>query len=165
MRGVAVADAPRTVCEDEGVASGRIYSVGYEGLTLPALVERLVQSKVTVLFDVRLNAVSRRKGFAKKALAAGLAEAGIDYVHEPLLGNPPENRYSFRSGDGSEGRRLMRAQLENGSRAAVEALAARAAGDRVAVLCVERDRHSCHREVVTDMVVELQPKVEVLHLL
>lgn len=147
------------------MATGRIYSVGYEGLTLAGLVERLVQSRVTVLFDVRLNAVSRRKGFSKKALAAGLGDVDIEYVHDSLLGNPPENRDSFRSGDGAEGRAAMRTRLENGSRGAVDALAARAVRERVAVLCVERDRRACHRDVITDMVVELEPEIEVLHLL
>lgn len=147
------------------MAAGRIYSVGYEGLTLSGLVERLVQSKVTVLFDVRLNAVSRRTGFSKKALATGLANAGIEYLHAPLLGNPPENRDSFRAGNGSAGRAAMRARLENGSRGAVEDLAARAVRERIAVLCVERNRRTCHRDVITDMVVELEPEIEVLHLL
>lgn len=147
------------------MAKGRIYSVGYEGLTLSSLVERLLQSKVSLLVDVRLNAVSRRPGFSKKALTAGLEKAGIGYVHEPLLGNPVENRDSFRIGDGEAGRRAMRKRLENGSRSAVEELVASARRARVAVLCVERDRNSCHRQVITDMVEELEPEIEVLHLL
>lgn len=143
----------------------RIYSVGYEGLALSGLVERLAHSKVKLLFDVRLNAVSRRPGFSKKALSAALEQAGIRYVHEPLLGNPPENRGSFRQGDGSAGRAAMRKRLENGSRGAVDALIAEVRSAHVAVMCVERDRNSCHRHVITDMVEELDPEVEVLHLL
>lgn len=45
-----------------GQVAGRIYSVGYEGIEVDALAERLAQSRVSVLVDVRLNAVSRRKG-------------------------------------------------------------------------------------------------------
>jgi uncharacterized protein (DUF488 family) len=144
---------------------GRIYSVGYEGLTLTGFIERLVQSQVSVLVDVRLNAVSRRPGFSKKALAAGLEAAGIRYVHEPLLGNPQENRDSFREGDGTSGRSVMRTRLENGSRSAVDALVAETRSARVAVMCLERDPHSCHRQVITEMVEELEPEIEVLHLL
>src|SRR6266568_5826885 len=147
------------------VTRGRIYSVGYEGLTLSGLVERLAQSKVEVLFDVRLNAVSRRQGFSKRALSAGLEQAGIRYVHEPLLGNPPENRDSFRQGDGTEGRAAMRRRLQNGSRDALDALISEATSAPVAVMCVERDRNSCHRQVITDLVEELHPEIEVLHLL
>jgi len=148
------------------MAKPRIYSVGYEGLDVRGLVERLAQSRVRALIDVRLNAVSRRKGFSKSALAAALEEADIRYLHDPRLGNPAENRESFQRGDGSAGRSNMRHRLENGSREALEELIALASGEkRIAVLCVERDRSRCHREVVTDMAQELDPEIEVLHLL
>lgn len=153
------------VCEDERVPGGRIYSVGYEGLTLAGLVERLVQSRVTVLIDVRMNAVSRRPGFSKRALGSALEVAGVRYVHEPLLGNPVENRDSFRLGDGGAGRAAMRGRLENGAGPALHQLVDTARSARVAVLCVERDRSRCHRQVITDMAQELDPEIEVLHLL
>jgi hypothetical protein len=35
--------------------AGRIYSVGYEGLTVDGLVERLTGARVSVVVDVRLN--------------------------------------------------------------------------------------------------------------
>ena len=147
------------------MTGGRIYSVGYEGLGLQGLVERLVQSRVALLVDVRLNAVSRRRGFSKNALATALEKAGIAYVHEPLLGNPSENRDSFRAGDGILGRAVMRERLENGSRPAVNVLLNSARSLRVAVMCVERDWRNCHRQVITDMVEELDPEIKVLHLL
>jgi uncharacterized protein (DUF488 family) len=145
--------------------TGRIYSVGYEGMTVDAMIERLVGSKVTTLVDVRLNPSSRRPGWSRKALTASLDEAGITYVHEKLLGNPPENRDSFRRGDGEEGREAMRERLSNGSAPALDRLIEMASGDRVAVLCVERERERCHRQVVTDMVQEKDPTIEVLHIL
>jgi uncharacterized protein (DUF488 family) len=145
--------------------AGRIYSVGYEGLEVDALAERLAQSKVTVLVDVRLNAVSRRKGFSKKALAAALERSGIGYIHEPELGNPQDNRSSFRDGDGSDGRALMRARLTNGSGPALRRLVDLARDGRIAVLCVERDRLRCHRDVITEMAQELEPSIEVVPVL
>lgn len=120
--------------------SGRIYSVGYEGLTVAALVDRLSSAQVTTLVDVRLTPSSRRPGFSKKSLSAALEAADIAYVHERLLGNPPENRDSFRKGDGTDGRRHMRELLDNGSGEALQRLVDLADGDRIAVLCVERKR-------------------------
>jgi uncharacterized protein (DUF488 family) len=145
--------------------AGRIYSVGYEGFKADSLAERLASANVTVVVDVRLNPVSRKPGFSRKALTAALARVGIAYEHEPDLGNPPDNRDSFRRGDGEEGRRRMREILENGSRTAVERLVERARGDRVAVLCVERDRTRCHRLVITEIVQEIDPTIEVLEVL
>ncbi len=144
---------------------GRIYSVGYEGLNAQGLVERLTGSQVATIVDVRMTPASRKPGFSKKALAAALQQAGIGYVHEPDLGNPPDNRESFRQGDGEEGRRRMRARLENGSGPALRRLIDRAQVERVAVLCVERERARCHRTVIIDMAVELEPELEVLHIL
>ncbi len=43
---------------------------------------------VARLADVRAVAASRKRGFSKTALAAGLAEAGIGYTHLRGLGTP-----------------------------------------------------------------------------
>ena len=150
--------------DDLGVA-GRIYSGGYEGMTLDALVDRLASAHVSVLFDVRLNAVSRKPGFSKKRLTAALEEAGIDYVHEKELGNPQDNRDTFRNGDGEAGRVRMRSTLDNGAGEALGRLVDLASNQRVAVLCVERDQSRCHRDVITDMSVERNPDIEVLQIL
>ena len=145
--------------------SGRIYSVGYEGFEVEALVDRLAAAKVSLVVDVRLNAVSRRRGYSRKTLAAALQAAGIEYRHEPDLGNPPDNRDSFRRGDGEEGRRRMREILADGSAPALGRLIEHARDARVAVLCVERDRLRCHRDVITDALMEADPTIEVLQIL
>lgn len=145
--------------------TGRIYSVGYEGFTADVLAQRLAQAGVTMLVDVRLNAVSRKKGFSKRALEAALGEAGIEYVHERDLGNPQDNRDSFRTGDGEAGRERMRAILNNGGGVALERLVALAKDSRIAVMCVERERERCHRDVITTMVQEHDPSIEILQVL
>lgn len=157
--------AARPSLSNHRAVSGRIYSVGYEGFEAAAFVDRLAGSKVSLVIDVRLNPLSRRRGFSRKSLATLLQGAGIDYRHEPDLGNPPDNRDSFRRGDGEEGRRRMREMLENGSGPALGRLIDQARGGRVAVLCVERDRLRCHRQVITEMVQEIDPTIEVLQIL
>ena len=144
---------------------GRIYSVGYEGFDADALVDRLATSDVTLVVDVRLNAISRKRGYSKKSLCALLDAAGIAYQHEPELGNPQDNRDSFRHGDGREGRRRMREMLENGSGPALRRLVERAHDERVAVLCVEREHMRCHRDVITEMAHEIDPTIEVVQIL
>lgn len=153
-----------SVRDDRSVA-GRIYSVGYEGMTVEGFIERLSGARVSVVVDVRLNPSSRKPGFSRSRLAERLAESGIDYVHEKDLGNPPDNRESFRSGDGEAGRARMRSILLNGSGAALHRVVALAAQERIAVLCVEREHDRCHRGVVTEMAVEQNPNIEVLHVL
>ncbi len=144
------------------MATGRIYSIGYEGFTLAALIEALSQNRVAVVFDVRLNAVSRRPGFSKRKLAAALDAAGIEYVHEPTLGNPTENRAAFAADDPERARQVVSKIAGTTGAEAVERLATRARSARVAVMCVERAHRHCHRSVVIDHVQGLAPDIEVI---
>ena len=47
---------------------GRLIGVGYEGLTISEYIQVLRELQVTTLVDVRLNAISRKPGFAKTRL-------------------------------------------------------------------------------------------------
>jgi uncharacterized protein (DUF488 family) len=139
---------------------GRIYSLGYEGLTVAGLVERLQQSRIEELVDVRASPYSRRPGFSKKKLAESLAAAGIVYRHEPLLGNAFRDEEDFDAAMD-----LMRAHLAGGEPAeAVARLVSSADGRRVAVLCLENDQHRCHRQIVLEAAVAREPALEILPL-
>ena len=140
---------------------GPIHSVGYEGEELEGFVARLADAGVTLLVDVRKRAGSRRRGFAKTALSAALGEAGIEYRHEPSLGNPPENREPFRRGDPAA-REQMRALVEGTGAAAVDRLAEDASQRPVAVLCVEADPATCHRSIVIEAVHARRPDIRVV---
>jgi uncharacterized protein (DUF488 family) len=142
------------------VAGGRIYSVGYEGLTVPGLVERLQQSRIDELVDVRANPFSRKPGFSKKSLAASLEAAGITYRHEPLLGN------AFRDvEDFGTAMDRMREHLGSGEPAeAVARLVSLADGRRIAVLCLESDQRRCHRHVVLEAALRREPALDILPL-
>ena len=143
-----------------GAVAGRIYSVGYEGLTVAGLVERLQQSRIDELVDVRANPFSRRPGFSKKRLAESLAAAGITYRHEPLLGN------AFRDvEDFAAAMDLMRGHLATGEPAeAVDRLISLAEGRRIAVLCLETDQRRCHRQVVLEAALAREPELDILPL-
>jgi uncharacterized protein (DUF488 family) len=144
---------------------GRIYSVGYEGFTQRGFIEAMSQSKVDIVVDVRLNAMSRKAGFSKRGLHDALEEAGVAYIHEPKLGNPPDNRDSFRTGDGKSGRRRIEKMLANGSGEALQRVVDLARSKSIALLCVERDPARCHRAVIIDAICVLEPELEVLPVL
>ncbi|HEY0011664.1 MAG TPA: DUF488 domain-containing protein, partial [Allosphingosinicella sp.] len=76
----------------------RIFTIGYEGSTQPELIAALTGAGVERLIDVRAVPLSRKPGFSKNILAAGLREAGIDYVHLKALGTPPAGREAARKG-------------------------------------------------------------------
>ncbi len=138
-------------------------SVGYQGRSVDELVELLVDASVDVLVDVRLNAISRKKGFSKSALATALSEAGIEYRHERTLGNPKENREPFRRGETSARETYFR-HLTNGAAAVYEEIVELAQGARVALLCDERDHNECHRSCIIDAAQRMYPGVSLLKL-
>jgi uncharacterized protein (DUF488 family) len=142
-----------------------LYTIGYERHRTPdSLTATLKDAGVTRLVDVRELPISRRKGFAKKALAAALAEAGIGYEHERALGNPKPSRDMYRSGRQAEGERQYLAHLRNGSSDAVDELAATLADEPTCVLCFEHDHRECHRALIVAELRERLPDLLVEHL-
>ena len=124
----------------------RIFTIGYEGATQPELVAALQKAGVERVIDVRAVPLSRKPGFSKNILAAGLKEAGIDYVHLKALGTPAEGREAARKGRFEEMERIYAEQLETPEAAAQSAqMIALAEEKPSALLCFERDPAHCHR--------------------
>jgi uncharacterized protein (DUF488 family) len=124
----------------------RIFTIGYEGATQAELVAALRRAGVARVIDVRAVPMSRKPGFSKNVLAAGLAEAGIDYVHLKALGTPPAGREAARNGDLAAFERIYAAQLETPEAGAEAArMIALAEEKPSALLCFERDPAQCHR--------------------
>lgn len=141
----------------------QLLTIGYEGRTADELVECLRDENVTVLVDVRLTPLSRKPGLSKRRLSDTLADAGIEYVHLPALGNPKENRSLFRSGD-PRSRARFRALLRSPEgAAALERVGELATDGRVALLCFERDAMECHRHLVSDELGRCVPTLAVAH--
>lgn len=115
---------------------------------------------LTYVVDVRLNPVSRRQGFSKRALALALEGAGLQYVHMPQLGNPRDNREGFADVSGSVGgvaRRRYREGVLQREDATIALMRLRVmSAQGVAVMCFESDESTCHRELVLDAVGALE---------
>lgn len=131
--------------------NGVVATIGYEAATPARLVAALKQAGVATVVDVRALANSRRPGFAKRALSAALAEAGIGYAHLPALGTPAAGREAVRSGKPAVMRRIFAAHLSGMEpQAALGELKARAAREPVCLLCLEADPAQCHRTLVAE---------------
>src|SRR5258708_13682197 len=76
-----------------------LFTIGYEQTPAKAVLDELEQAGVKLLVDVRAIASSRRPGFSKNQLAAGLDERGIAYLHLRGLGTPKEGREAARGGE------------------------------------------------------------------
>lgn len=126
-----------------------LFTIGYERATLPELTARLVEAGVSLVVDVRELANSRRPGFSKSALRAGLADAGLGYAHLRALGTPKAGRTAHQAGRMTEFWQVVAHSLDTPEAAAALAnLQSLAGEERVCLLCLEEDPHVCHRNAV-----------------
>jgi uncharacterized protein (DUF488 family) len=142
-----------------------IATIGYEGATVPGVLDALRGEAVDLLVDVRAVASSRRPGFAKTRLAANLAGAGIEYLHLRGLGTPADGRAAARAGRYDELRAIYLEHLATpGAQGELESLASLVrSGRHVCLLCFEADPAHCHRSLVAAALASLLP-VRVAHL-
>jgi len=128
-------------------------TIGYEGTTIAAVLDALRAARVSLLIDVRAVASSRKPGFSKRLLAAGLAEQGIGYLHLQGLGTPKEGRQAVRAGH-PERMRTIFAEHMRSDRAQAELARAKVEGLRThaCLLCFERDHRTCHRAILADLI-------------
>jgi len=142
-----------------------LMTIGYESLSPAEFFGILRRCKVSMVVDVRELPISRRVGFAKSALAAGLAENGIKYVHMLALGCPRDVRHAYREdGDWARYTRAFKNHLEI-QLAALEQLSGLMKEERCCLLCFEEDYNFCHRSFVAERVAPLaEAPVRVYHL-
>lgn len=136
-----------------------VVSLGYERRSLDDLVELLHAHGVGKLLDIRELPLSRRPGFSKRALAAGLEEAGIEYCHLRQAGNP----HRKLKADIAHCLSLYRAHLCDNPDV-VKTVASELSDGPVAMLCYEREHDCCHRSVLLDALAQHGHPVEVVRL-
>ncbi|HUQ76599.1 MAG TPA: DUF488 domain-containing protein [Burkholderiales bacterium] len=129
-----------------------IYTVGHGARSAVAFVFLLQEARISTLVDVRAYPVSRRHPqFSRDALAAALAEAGINYQWEgKALGGMRTGGYAAH----------MATPLFTD---AAGALIAASREQSVCIMCAETDPSDCHRSHISDWLVAQGERV--LHLI
>lgn len=144
-----------------------LFTIGYQGRSIEDFLGMLSRATVTLLCDVRRNAVSRKRGFSKGALTWACEQMGIRYEHLPDLGICAERRRLVKT-DRDRQRLLAeyrRHDLAHRSASLDKIVVWAASGERVAVTCFEREADSCHRSLVAAEVERLgRPKITTEHL-
>jgi len=130
-----------------------LLTIGYEGSTVQDVLAALAVAQVELLIDVRAMPRSRKPGFSKRQLAAGLDEKGIPYLHLQGLGTPKPGRDAVRAGHPEIMETIFREHMTSDRAQADLAQAkALAAEKRVCLLCFEQDPNCCHRTIVAEMI-------------
>jgi uncharacterized protein (DUF488 family) len=132
----------------------KFFTIGYEQTPSKAVLDELEHAGVKLLVDVRAVASSRRPGFSKSQLAAGLDARGISYLHLRGLGTPKAGRLAARSGKFAELHRIYAAHLKTAQ--AGEELDELSAlvkkSGPICILCYERDHAHCHRRWIAEII-------------
>lgn len=142
---------------------GAIFTVGYEGRTLDALLDLLAYHKISTVIDVRHRPSSRRRDFSKAPLAAALAKRKISYFHLPELGVPRDVRDQYQlQKDLGVLRRFLRSSLDQYRHLAQE-IVGKSPDRNVCLLCLEKEPARCHRSIVAEDLAQ-RDDVEIHHL-
>ena len=133
-------------------AGACLYTIGYQGYSQVGFVRALTARSVTILCDLRRNAVSRKTDFARMPLSQACASSGIRYEHLWRLGVPSEH------GDGRRTARDRALRFEDyrvrilpHQKASLERIHAwLTSGERVALTGFEHSAADCHRSCVAE---------------
>ncbi|MGB0669873.1 MAG: DUF488 family protein [Rhodospirillales bacterium] len=133
----------------------RVRTLGYEGSNIEDFCATLRAASVDYVIDVRERALSRKKGFSKKAFAEHLAKNGIRYVHLRGLGDPKAGRDAAKNGDYQLFRKIFGAHLLTEKAQSDLAIAIQLCSQWDSCLvCFERDPAHCHRTIVAKLLME-----------
>jgi len=143
---------------DRVEAAGRIESapgvvtIGYEGYSIESFLIALLRSGVTLLCDVRRNAISRKYGFSKATLSRGCEGVGIRYEHLSELGIASEQRQGLDSQADYDAlfAEYVRKFLPKQTQALGKIAEWVRRGERVALTCYEHLPQRCHRHCVAE---------------
>lgn len=115
----------------------KLYTVGYDSLTIERLTGRLKDAGVSHVVDIRLSPNSRNPVYRKAALEAAIKRSGLRYTHLESLGNLNYKGGAAALKDPAAGLPALEGLIrdEHGS---------------VAILCVCPRPAECHRRLVTD---------------
>ena len=135
----------------------RLLSIGYEGRALENYLNVLLHANVSLLCDVRRNAISRKYGFSKSTLARACEGIGIRYRHVPELGIESSQRKGLKTEADFAVlfREYERKTLPNKKAVLRKILDWLKSGETVALTCYEREASQCHRNCVTDVLFQM----------
>lgn len=131
-----------------------LFTIGYEGKSIEAFINTLLQNGIKLLCDVRKNPLSRKFGFSKSKLKHIAETVGIKYVHIPELGIETDKRRTLKTPDDYKALFDDYATTLPTLTSCLETVYSQLrSNNRIALMCYEKDALMCHRHVVRDYLV------------
>jgi len=142
-------------------------TIGYEGIPVEKYINRLIESDVRLLVDVRKNPISRKYGFSKSKLSDFLSKVGIEYIHISELGIVSDKRKTLETKSDYEAlfNEYEKTVLVDERSALVRLHDIYIDKKRIAITCFEECHTMCHRHKVANAIGGIADDTfEVVHL-
>lgn len=146
------------VSQQKRIIPGKgLFSIGYEGISLEAYINKLIINDVKILCDVRRNAYSQKYGFSKSQLKTACEGVGIRYIHIPELGIQSEQRKELHSQNDYDllFEQYEKSTLTNNTDAIRYIRQLIKTDDRIALTCFEKNPAQCHRTRIINKLLEM----------
>lgn len=133
-----------------------LFTLGYEGLSIDAYLNKLILNNIKLLVDVRKNPISMKYGFSKTKFRSYLENARIKYVHIPEFGIPSNLRQDLDSPEAYEklfkyySSEILPKQLEAIKKLKILINKYK----RVVLTCFEKEHYKCHRHKISEHLVK-----------
>lgn len=139
------------------VTNTTLYTIGYEGISLEAYLNKLIKHDIKVLVDVRNNPLSQKFGFSKSQLIKYCEGLNIDYIHLGDVGIQSEYRQELKVQ--SDYDNLFDAYKKNTLPKTISTqekiLALLVEKNRIALTCFEANICQCHRKYLSEAITQL----------
>ncbi len=148
-------NSQRKKLAERATTEPKVFTAGYEGLSVDAFLNVLVGRGVRRLIDVRHNPIARRYGFHRSTLMRLTGNLDIDYVHVPELGINSALRQNL---DTMDDRTALFDQYEKTTLAtnddALDRVASLMREMPAVLVCMEAKAACCHRSRVAESIAE-----------
>ena len=144
-----------------------LFTIGYEGISLERYLNRLIRNNISLLCDVRKNALSMKYGFSKNQLKNSCEGVGIKYIHIPEVGIQSDKRQELNSQKDYD--KLFREYVSNNLSQTLnyqkKILSLLKDNKRIALTCFEANNCQCHRTHLAESISNFDEfKYEIQHL-
>lgn len=134
-----------------------LFTIGYEGISLEAYLNKLIKNDIKVLVDVRKNALSMKFGFSKTQLKSFCASLNIEYLHIPGVGIQSDQRQELKNQKDYDNlfERYKNQNLKKTLSEQAQILNLLKEKKRIALTCFEADICQCHRKHLAEAIIKL----------
>jgi len=134
-----------------------LYTIGYEGISLEAYLNRLVKNGVSLLVDVRNNPLSMKFGFSKSQIKRYCESLNIAYVHIPEVGIVSDQRQELNTQSDYEVlfKKYRKDTLIKTISSQEYIISLLEKYKKIALTCFEADICQCHRKHLAEAITKL----------